>query len=52
MVKDSKKYARTSGWGYGQFDADKTVEDAMLETCNPCHQAAKSRDFVFTKYAP
>jgi hypothetical protein len=53
MVKDSKKYAATGGWGYGQFDKDgKPAAEAMLKTCFPCHEAIKSRDFVFTRYAP
>lgn len=51
MVKDSKKYAATGGWGYGQFDAGKPAEESVMKTCFPCHQAIKSRDFVFTQYA-
>jgi Cytochrome P460 len=53
MVKDSKKYAATGGWGYGQFDTDgKPAGDALLKTCFPCHEPVKARDFVFTRYAP
>jgi hypothetical protein len=53
MVKDSKKYAATGGWGFAQFDKDgKPAEEASLKTCFPCHQAIKDRDFVFTHYAP
>jgi hypothetical protein len=52
MVKDSKKYASTGGWGYAQFDDGKSVDEAMLKTCFPCHAAIKNRDFVFTRYAP
>jgi Cytochrome P460 len=53
MVKNSKKYAATGGWGYGQFDKNgKPVDEAMLKTCFPCHQPIKDRDFVFTRYAP
>jgi hypothetical protein len=52
MVKDSKKYASTGGWGYGQFDGGKSVDAAKLQTCFPCHQAVQARDFVFTRYAP
>ena len=52
MVKDSKKYAATGGWGYGHFNKDGTTgTDAQLKTCFPCHAKA-SRDFVFTRYAP
>jgi hypothetical protein len=55
MVKDSKKYASTGGWGYSQFDDGKPLTDAaMLQACFDCHQAVKEkdRDFVFTRYAP
>ena len=53
MVKDSKKYAATGGWGYAQFDKDgKPADEAKHQTCFPCHQAIKARDFVFTHYAP
>jgi len=54
MVKDSKKYASTGGWGFGHFNErdGKPGEKALLQTCFPCHQQAKSRDLVFTRYAP
>ncbi|MGA7906353.1 MAG: cytochrome P460 family protein [Candidatus Sulfotelmatobacter sp.] len=52
MVKDSKKYASTGGWGFGHFNKDGTPGgEALLKTCSPCHAKA-SRDFVFTRYAP
>lgn len=52
MVKDSKKYAATGGWGYAQFDKDgKPGPDSDLKKCFPCHQAIKDRDFVFTRYS-
>ena len=52
MVKDSKRYARTGGWGYAQFDDGKLADQAKLETCFPCHQAVQARDFVFTRWSP
>jgi len=52
MVKDSKKYASTGGWGFAQFDDGKPAGEAVLKTCFPCHQAIKARDLVFTHYAP
>lgn len=53
MVKDSKKYAATGGWGYAQFDKDgKAGPEADMKKCFPCHQAIKDRDYVFTRYAP
>jgi hypothetical protein len=52
MVKDSKKYATTGGWGYAHFDKDgKPGSEAALKTCAPCHAMA-TRDSVFTQYAP
>ena len=53
MVKDSKKYASTGGWGFAQFNKDgKPGPEADLKKCFPCHQAIKDRDFVFTRYSP
>jgi hypothetical protein len=53
MVKDSKKYAATGGWGYAQFDKDGNPANAAKhETCFACHAPAKERDYVFTRYAP
>ena len=53
MVKDSKKYAATGGWGYSSFDKDgKPTDEAAMKKCFPCHQAVKDRDFVFTRYSP
>jgi hypothetical protein len=52
MVKDSKKYAATGGWGYGQFDKDgKALDAAELKPCYPCHAPIKDRDYVFTRYS-
>ena len=52
MVKDSKKFASTGGWGFAHFDKDgKPGDEALLKTCAPCHAKA-SRDNVFTRYAP
>ena len=51
MVKDSKKYASTGGWGFAHFDDEKPAEESMLKSCFPCHQAIKARDLVFTQYA-
>src|SRR5271169_2780121 len=53
MVKDSRKYAATGGWGFAQFDKDgKPADEAMHKTCFPCHEPAKASDFVFTHYSP
>ncbi len=52
MVKDSRKYASTGGWGFAQFDDGKPADEAVHKTCFSCHEPVKARDFVFTHYAP
>jgi len=53
MVKDSKKYAATGGWGFGHFqDGKPSTDEAMMKTCFACHQQMQARDLVFTSYAP
>ena len=51
MVKDSKKYATTAGWGFAQFKDGKPADEVLLKTCFPCHQPAKAQDLVFTHYS-
>ena len=51
MVKDSKKYAATGGWGYAEFIDGKPADEAVHKTCFPCHIPAKDHDYVFTHYA-
>lgn len=53
-VKDSKRYASTSGWGYGQFENGKpNASVALINSCSGCHAKANSAyDHVFTSYAP
>jgi len=52
MVKDSRKYASTGGWGFAQFNDGKPADEAVHNTCFSCHEAVKARDFVFARYAP
>ncbi len=53
MVKDSKKYAATGGWGFGRFIDGKPADLAQHQTCFACHQAlVKNNDYVFTRLAP
>ncbi len=53
MVKDSKKYEATGGWGFGRFKDGKPADEAAHRTCFPCHSAnVKNHDNVFTRYAP
>ena len=52
MIKDTRKYASTAGWGYVEFDDGKPSSKAMPNTCFSCHTTVKARDFVFSRYAP
>ena len=52
MIKDSRKYPATGGWGFAQFTGGKPVNEAVPKACFSCHEPAKARDFVFTRYAP
>lgn len=53
-VKDSKRYAGSGGWGYGQFENGKpNPGKALTQSCFACHQKLPAKDdFVFTKYSP
>lgn len=55
MVKDSRKYAATGGWGFEAFaggdPTQRTVKDAATE-CFQCHAAQKATDYVFSKWRP
>jgi hypothetical protein len=52
MVKDSKKYASTGGWGFAHFNDGKPADEAVHNACFACHKIAGSSDFVFNRYAP
>jgi hypothetical protein len=55
MVKDSKRYAESGGWGFGRFIDGKAVDEAQHKTCFTCHSSnasVKEHDFVFTRLAP
>ena len=52
MIKDSKKYSTTGGWGFGHFKDGKPGDEALMNTCFPCHNQGKARDLVFARYAP
>jgi hypothetical protein len=63
MVKDSKRFADSGGWGYGVFEynaASDTFKPGTLAGKPPqgndakcgfaCHTGVKNRDYVFTEY--
>ncbi|MES2854494.1 MAG: cytochrome P460 family protein [Bdellovibrionota bacterium] len=53
MLKDSKKYKTTDGWGYALFDSQGNLFDEDVKTktqsCHACHQIVPERDFVFSR---
>jgi hypothetical protein len=51
MVKNSRKYASTGGWGFMQFNDGKPAQ-TDVDACYACHVPVKQRDFVFTRYSP
>ena len=63
MVKDSKRFADSGGWGYGVFEYDPASDTFRLGNLTdkppqgndakcgfPCHSAVKTKDYVFTDY--
>ncbi|MGH9855905.1 MAG: cytochrome P460 family protein [Blastocatellia bacterium] len=51
MVKDSRRYAETGGWGYEVFRGENQpgiLNSQVRATCYTCHAKQKERDFVFT----
>ncbi|QQC66445.1 cytochrome P460 family protein [Paraburkholderia ginsengisoli] len=53
MVKDSRRYASTGGWGFGRFVNGQPADLAQHQTCFACHEAnVKNRDYVFTRFVP
>jgi len=63
MVKDSKRFADSGGWGWGAFEYDaasNTFRPGTLTDKPPqgndakcgfaCHTIVKTRDYVFTEY--
>jgi Cytochrome P460 len=63
MVKDSKRFADSGGWGYAEFEYDAasgTFRPGTLDDQPPqandakcglaCHTIVRTRDYVFTEY--
>lgn len=50
MIKDSKKFAETGGWGFGHWVGDKLVMHNKEKSaeCFACHTTVKDADYVFT----
>jgi hypothetical protein len=55
MVKNSKKYASTGGWGFQAWaggDPKKAVVTDPVKQCFECHQPKKDQDYVYSTYIP
>jgi hypothetical protein len=65
IVKDSKRFSDTHGWGYAMFEyntASGTFAPATMASHPPvghdakcgatCHELAASKDYIFTVYPP
>ena len=63
MAKDSKRFADSGGWGYGEFEydapsdafrpgtqADQPPQGNDAKCGAACHTVAKKQDYVFTEY--
>jgi Cytochrome P460 len=53
MVKDSKKYASTGGWGFQAWlggDPTKPIVNDSVKQCFSCHVPEKANDYVFSTY--
>lgn len=55
MVKDSKRFKDTGGWGYAQFNYDNASDTFKPEGTGSdcgyaCHTIVKAKDYVFTAY--
>lgn len=53
MVKDSKRFAATGGWGFERFmgsnQTDEQVREGAKAKCFDCHAHAEAHGFVFSQ---
>jgi len=53
MVKDSKKYQETGGWGFARFVGDELKpygkDTSFVKECFQCHKPVANNDYLFTK---
>jgi hypothetical protein len=56
MVRDSKRYASSGGWGFGRFMSDDHDHDVLTpevaKVCYQCHETRKAHGFVFSDLRP
>lgn len=53
MIKDSKRYGKTGGWGWQAWDATgKALVTDPTNQCVGCHLKVLGRDLVFSRWTP
>jgi hypothetical protein len=56
MEKDSKRFAKSGGWGYAVFNYDPKTDTFTPDAASPadcghaCHTVVKAKDYVFHPY--
>jgi Cytochrome P460 len=56
MEKDSKRFAKSGGWGYAVFNYDATSDKFTPDAKSPsdcgfaCHTPVKAKDYIFHPY--
>ena len=55
MVRDSKRFSKTGGWGWAQFDYDNATQTFKpygtgVDCGFTCHTIVAKKDYVFTAY--
>jgi len=58
IVKDTKRFPDTNGWGYARFVYDAKTDTfkpfgkdaSFAQECHQCHTLVKAKDFIFTGY--
>ena len=55
MVRDSRRFPDTGGWGWAQFDYDSATDTfkpygSGTDCGYACHTIVKAKDYVFTAY--
>ncbi|MFA5353087.1 MAG: cytochrome P460 family protein [Thermodesulfovibrionales bacterium] len=60
IMKDSKRFPETKGWGYARFVYNPKADGftaygkdtSFVQECFQCHTLVSGKDYVFTRYAP
>jgi Cytochrome P460 len=56
MEKDSKRFAKSGGWGYAVFNYDPASDKFTADAKSPsdcgyaCHTPVKAKDYIFHPY--